>query len=158
VAFQEYVNILERMAKQPLSKEVWSKKVINNLKQIEDRRNAHDFFKTQMAKRDAPNRLNDKLYTVLENREFIKHLVTNDIKQFCDKVSATRNWHTHPRSIKPNNIIARDEMYNYTSALSIIVHCLILIELGMDEAFLIKRLKVLYQLRPKNEYISFVSE
>lgn len=86
--------------------------------------------------------LQNRLVRNFSSSKFFRELISINPEDFFDKVVKTRNHLAHP-TLKPNkNVIPKHEMYVYQSKLRLTVYCIILLELGVDENFLVDRLKV----------------
>lgn len=87
--------------------------------------------------------LQNRLIRYFGSSKFFKELISTNPEDFFDKVVKTRNYLAHP-TINPNkNVIQKEEMYVYQSKMRLIVYCVILLELGVDETLLIDRLKAI---------------
>lgn len=87
--------------------------------------------------------LQNRLIRYFSSLEFFKELISTNPEDFFDKVVKTRNYLAHPTTNPKKNIIQKEDMYVYQSKLRLIVYCIILLELGVDETFLIDRLKAI---------------
>jgi len=87
--------------------------------------------------------LQNRLLRYFSSSRFFKELVSINPEDFFDKVVKTRNHLAHPILRPKKNLIPKQDMYFYQSKLRLIVYCIILLELGVDEDFLIQRLKVI---------------
>ncbi len=149
VSFQSLVGIIEGFAKKSEAKLKWSKNVKRHLDRVPDQ-NSREFFRSLLAQRDQVTLLN-KFLSVLDNKKFVTELITDDLNRFCKRVVETRHWYTHPLLTKKKEVISEKELSLYERTLRLTVYCLILLELGMDEDYMIKRLKP----RTVNTYISY---
>jgi len=109
LAFQEYVNILERMSGFPESLHFWSRNVEAHLEKIKHITNSYNFFKAQLRKREKPTHLTVKLDSLLTGFNFIKEFVTDNPRVFAQKIAITRNWYTHPKAEKPKLVIPEND-------------------------------------------------
>lgn len=87
------------------------------------------------------NSLQSRLVRYFGEKQFFYELVSNDPEVFFDRVVKTRNYLAHPRIEPHEKVLFGKDLYIYQDKLRLIVYCLILLELGMDEQLLIDRLK-----------------
>ncbi|MEX2512349.1 MAG: HEPN domain-containing protein [Cyclobacteriaceae bacterium] len=82
-----------------------------------------------------------RLIRYFGHRRFFKEIISNHPEGFFEKVVKTRNFLAHPTLRPREKVIPPEQMYAYQSKLRLLVYCLILTELGMNEDLLIERLK-----------------
>lgn len=87
--------------------------------------------------------LQTRLNSFFSNTRFFKDLVSSDPEGFFKKIVKTRNHLVHPKLDPNKDVIPTKDLYLYQSKLRLIVYCLILLNLGMNEDLLIERLKVI---------------
>lgn len=87
--------------------------------------------------------LQNRLIRYFGSLKFFKELISTNPEDFFDKVVKTRNYLAHPTINPKKNVIQKEEMYVYQSKMRLIVYCIILLELGVDETLLIDRLKAI---------------
>ena len=87
--------------------------------------------------------LQNRLVRYFSSSKFFREFISVNPEDFFDKIVKTRNHLAHPTLNPKKNIIPTQDMYVYQSKLRLIVYCIILLELGIDEDFLIERLKVI---------------
>lgn len=87
--------------------------------------------------------LQTRLNRFFSNKRFFKELISSDPEGFFKRVVKTRNHLVHPK-LEPNkDVIPTKDLYLYQSKLRLIVYCLILLNLGVNEDLLIERLKAI---------------
>lgn len=96
--------------------------------------------------------LQNRLVRNFNSSKFFRELISINPEDFFDKVVKTRNHLAHPTLKSNKNVIPKHEMYDYQSKLRLTVYCIILLELGVDEDFLIGRLNGIHDssVKPMN--------
>lgn len=123
----------------------FSKQLINKVKKEDDPLFQKLFLKFYSLSNERAkfygNSLQTRLITFFENKRFFEELISNNIEEFFLKIIKTRNNLAHPKLNPDEKVLFGQDLYLYQDKLRLIVYCLIMIELGMDEQLLIDRLK-----------------
>lgn len=85
--------------------------------------------------------LQSRLTRFFKNQTFFKELISTNPEDFFLRVVKTRNYLAHPKLDPHEKVLFGQDLYLYQDKLRLVVYCLIMIELGMDEQLLIDRLK-----------------
>lgn len=84
--------------------------------------------------------LQSRLVMYFSHRKFFKDLISINPDGFFKKIVKTRNHLVHPKLNLHEDVIPNKDMNLYQSKLRLLMYCIILIELGMDESLMVERL------------------
>lgn len=135
-------DILKEEAFKELSKELVQKLEQKNDPLLEELLNKWYALTNEKAKFYG-EALQNRFVRKFSTSKFFREFISVNPEDFFDKIVKTRNHLAHPTLNPKKNIIPTQDMYVYQSKLRLIVYCIILLELGVEEDFLIQRLKVI---------------
>lgn len=123
----------------------FSKPLINKIKK-EDDPLLKELFKKYYSLANEKVKFNgdtlqSRLTRFFKNQTFFKELISTNPEDYFLRVVKTRNYLAHPKLDPHEKVLFGQDLYIYQDKLRLVVYCLIMIELGMDEQLLIDRLK-----------------
>lgn len=135
-------DISKEEAVKDLSKELVQKLEQKNDPLLEELFNKWYALTNEKAK-SFGEALQSRLLRYFSSSSFFQELISVNPEDFFDKVVKTRNHLAHPALKPKKNLIPNQDMPIYQSKLRLMVYCVILLELGVEERLLIERLKVI---------------
>lgn len=85
--------------------------------------------------------LQSRLIRNYEHQKFFLELISKNPKDFFNRIVKTRNHLTHPKSEIKVEVLTNHELQTYLSKLKVMIYSIILLDLGVDETFLVEKIK-----------------